>query len=256
MTRKAHQEIHHGQKLAAANPTGIWGWGSPAGKKRASRRAELIISGADLRPGQKCLEIGCGTGLFTEFFIATGIDLLAVDISLDLIKLARTRNLCSDRVKFVAESFEELQTVDQYNAVIGSSILHHIDLPGALTKMYSLLKPGGRICFAEPNMLNPQIALQKNIPWLKKRLGDTPEETAFFRWQLAGLLRKAGFTEVLITPFDWLHPLTPESFVGGVGKIGTVLERLPVIKEFAGSLLIRGRKKRNSLERPGSGHAN
>jgi len=35
--------------------------------------------------------------------------------------------------------------------------------------------------FAEPDMLNPQITLQKNIPALKRRLGDTPDETAFSR---------------------------------------------------------------------------
>ena len=39
-------------------------------------------------------------------------------------------------------------------------------------------------------MLNPQIAIQKNIPWVKRKLGDSPDETAFFRWPLRRLLEE------------------------------------------------------------------
>jgi len=33
--------------------------------------------------------------------------------------------------------------------------------------------------FTEPNMMNPQVALIKNVPSLKSRAGDSPDETAF-----------------------------------------------------------------------------
>jgi hypothetical protein len=56
--------------LAEAGPEGIWGWGTPAGQVRARRRAELIVSAPELRPGIRALEIGCDTGLFTELFAA------------------------------------------------------------------------------------------------------------------------------------------------------------------------------------------
>ena len=32
-------------------------------------------------------------------------------------------------------------------------------------------------------MLNPIIAVQKNIPFIKKLMGDTPDETAFIKWK-------------------------------------------------------------------------
>ena len=60
-----------------------------------------------------------------------------------------------------------------------------------------------------PNMLNPQIAIQKNVSWVKRKLGDSPDETAFFRWPLQRLLERTGFRDVRIDPFGFLHPKTP-----------------------------------------------
>jgi len=91
-------------------------------------------------------------------------------------------------------------------------------------------------------MLNPQIALQKNIPWIKQRMGDSPDETAFTRRQMKKLLCDSGFANIKITPFDWLHPATPTKLIRLIDKIGVYAERLPVIKEFAGSLLISAQR--------------
>ena len=45
-------------------------------------------------------------------------------------------------------------------------------------------------------MLNPLIMLQKNIPWLKERMGDSPDEIAFVRWKLHTTLSEAGFDNI------------------------------------------------------------
>jgi hypothetical protein len=91
-------------------------------------------------------------------------------------------------------------------------------------------------------MLNPQIVIQKNVPWVKQRLGDSPDETAFLRWRLRRLLEFTGFRGVRIDPFEFQHPKTPTTLIGGVDAIGRFLESLPVISEFAGSLYIRAVK--------------
>src|SRR5947209_2941817 len=77
---RANHEILHGRKLAAGHAETTWGWGTPAGKQRASRRAAMIAHGARLGPGVRALEIGCGTGLFTECFALSGAEIVAVDI--------------------------------------------------------------------------------------------------------------------------------------------------------------------------------
>jgi hypothetical protein len=91
-------------------------------------------------------------------------------------------------------------------------------------------------------MLNPQIALQKNIPWLKRKLGDSPDETAFFRWPLRRLLERTGYGDIGIDPFDFLHPKTPIPLINPVDRFGRFFEKMPIISEFAGSLYIRAVK--------------
>ena len=92
--------------------------------------------------------------------------------------------------------------------------------------------------FTEPNMMNPQIALQKNIPALKRKLGDSPDETAFFRWSLKKLLMKTGFKEIVIKPFDFLHPALHPSLIPFISSLGEAVEKTPLLKEIAGSLYI------------------
>jgi 2-polyprenyl-3-methyl-5-hydroxy-6-metoxy-1,4-benzoquinol methylase len=244
LSRRAQHEIVHGRLLAQGDPEVIWGWGTPAGRLRAQRRAALIAQGAELKPGVRALEIGCGTGLFTEMFAQTGAQLIAVDISKDLLARARLRNLPPDRVIFLEKRFEDCQVDGPFDAIIGSSILHHLDIQITLPKIYELLKPGGIICFAEPNMMNPQVYIERQFAHWKKWFWYVSEdETAFFRWQLAGLLSQAGFCEVEITPFDWLHPATPARFIRHIKTLGHLLECTPLIREFSGSLLIRGRRR-------------
>jgi hypothetical protein len=91
-------------------------------------------------------------------------------------------------------------------------------------------------------MLNPQIAIQKNVPWIKRKVGDSPDETAFFRRPLRRLLEGTGYRDVRVEPFDFLHPKTPASLISGVAMLGGFLENLPVVSEFAGSLYIRAFK--------------
>jgi len=85
---RPEREIQHGRHLAELETETVWGWGTPAGQLRARRRADLIMQGAQLAPGQLVLEIGCGTGLFTEMFSASGARIVAVDISRDLLDKA------------------------------------------------------------------------------------------------------------------------------------------------------------------------
>jgi hypothetical protein len=91
-------------------------------------------------------------------------------------------------------------------------------------------------------MLNPQIFLQKNIPALKKALGDSPDETAIIRWKLAKQMKAIGFTKVWIFPYDFLHPSVPKAFIPIVKRVGEWVEKIPVMKEIAGSVIIFGQK--------------
>jgi SAM-dependent methyltransferase len=231
-------EIEHGKYLAAGSAEDLWGWGTPAGRLRAERRAALILEGACVGPGSKVLEIGCGTGLFTEKFAGSGADITAVDLSPELLDIARKRGLA--RVRFLEKNFEDCDVEGPFDAVIGSSVLHHLEVERAWKKIFSLLKPGGRMSFAEPNMLNPQIYCERHFRRFFPQT--SPDETAFVRFQLRRDLEKNGFSSVAIKPFDWLHPSTPPGLILAVRGLGKVLEAVWPCREFAGSLWIQARR--------------
>ncbi|MGD0482326.1 MAG: methyltransferase [Terracidiphilus sp.] len=235
---RAEHEVSHGRWLAEQDTEKVWGWNTPAGRLRAQRRAQRIIDGARVQQCGHVLEIGCGTGLFTAMFAATGAQIVAVDISPELLAKARLRNLPVAQVTFLEKRFEDCEIDGPFDAVVGSSILHHLDIDQAIERIKALLKRGGRISFAEPNMLNPQVFLERRFHYLPMFAYTSPDETAFVRWKLAEKLRKAGFHDITVVPFDWLHPFTPKPLIGAVRSIGTLLEAIPGAREFSGSLAI------------------
>lgn len=188
------------------------------------------------------LELGCGTGSFTRELAATGASVTAIDVSPDLVAVARSGTAMKN-VEFVVTGAHDMDFPDgRFGAVVGSSILHHLEVEPSLQQIARVLAPGGGIRFTEPNMMNPQIAVQKNVAPVKRWLGDSPDETAFFRWRLARLLRNLGFEDVRIDCFDFLHPATPRFLIRPVAAVGGWLERVPVLREIAGSLFIQARK--------------
>jgi hypothetical protein len=86
------------------------------------------------------------------------------------------------------------------------------------------------------------VALIKNVPLLKRKFGDSPDETAFFRWAIKKKLHYFGFMDVSVKPFDFMHPKIPSVFLNSAEKLTVIMERIPLLKEIAGSLLIQGRK--------------
>ncbi len=238
--KKIANEIEHGKKISE-NAEEVWGWSSPAGKLRAQRRANFFIDLGKLNRTTNALEIGCGTALFTEkIYFATYSLITAIDISQELLDQGRKK---LPDVDFRLEDAMALSFADNtFDVVYGSSILHHLQFDKALSEIYRVLKPGGRIIFAEPNMLNPQIFIQKNVPFIKKWLGDSPDETAVVRWPFAKLMAKTGFNNIELFPYDFLHPNVPQSLISFVDKLGKSLERIPMVREIAGSVIIYGTK--------------
>jgi len=239
------KEIQHGRFLAEHGAGEIWNWESPAGKLRWARRVKMLSK--HLGPGMSVLELGCGTGYLTRELARSGADIVAIDVSPELLEIARA-NCSAPNVRYEIQNAYELSYPDAvFDSVVGSSVLHHLEIEEALREIYRVLKPGGTICFTEPNMLNPQIAIQKNLPWVKRKLGDSPDETAFFRWPLRRLLEETAYRDVRINPFDFLHPKTPVALVRRLNALGHFVENVPVVSEFAGSLYIRAAKSSTTI---------
>ncbi len=233
-------EKEHGKKIVS-DAEKVWNWSSPAGKRRADRRVDFLINIPEIKKEDKVLEIGCGTGLFTEkLYNATKANITGIDISEDLLEIARKK---IPGANFIIGDAMNLSLKDEsFDVICGSSVLHHLDMEKAYKEFYRVLKPGGRMIFAEPNMINPQIMIQKNVPFIKKWMGDSPDETAIVRWKTYKQLKNTGFKDIMITPYDFLHPATPPFMINFVESFGKAVEKVPLLKEIAGSVIIQCKK--------------
>ena len=224
----------------------VWGWSTPAGRVRADRRARLFRELGRMGADSVVLEIGCGTGEFTRRVAPCVGHLTATDLSPELLERARKRlreaNLAAKVTFAIQDAMKLTLAGSSFDAVFGCSILHHVDAEAALREMCRVLKPGGWCVFSEPNMMNPQIAVQKNIGFFKRRAGDSPDETAFFWWELRKFFERAGLDRVLVRHFDFLHPGTPPRWIPFVERWGERLEKCPGVRAISGSLICCARK--------------
>ena len=238
---RIEQELSQGRKIKE-NAENIWGWDSPAGKIRASRRAQYFLKLTNMNSDCEVLEIGCGTGLFTEKVAKSGAVITATDLSENLLEFTKKKNIPNCKIE-IADAHKLKYPDSHFEVVYGSSILHHLDIDIALKEIYRVLKSNGQIVFAEPNMLNPQIFLERHIAFLRKLMNNTPDETAIRRHVIKEKLKRHGFIDIKVFPYDFLHPSMPPFLIGLAEKIGFFIEKLPLVREIAGSLIIYGVKK-------------
>ena len=146
-------EIEHGKVLRKSWSGTLWYWETPAGKLRFKRRLEMITS--HIEPGMKVLELGCGVGYFTKHLAETKAAITANDISPDLLEVAREQ-VKAENVTFKVENAYDLSYADNsFDTVVGSSVLHHLEVDDALRECYRVLKPGGILCVTTTNKLCP-----------------------------------------------------------------------------------------------------
>jgi SAM-dependent methyltransferase len=239
--RLAREIEHHRRNAGRAEE--MWNWESPGGRRRAQRRAEMLLAGAALGPGRLALEVGCGTGVFLEQVAASGAEVRGIDLSEELLLRARQRVGGLANVRLVRGNAEQMPfPTGSFDAAYGSSVLHHLNLERSLREILRVLKPGGRIAFAEPNIWNPQVAVMFHFGPTKDYFGVSPDEMAFSRSHARRILSECGYHDVVVRPFDFLHPATPRSLLDVVSRIGLVLEKTPLLREFTGSLLLTSTK--------------
>jgi SAM-dependent methyltransferase len=104
--------------------------------------------------GKTVLDYGCGDGANTLLLARRGAQVKALDISPELIAIARQRlatNRTTGDVEFIVGSAHDLPLPDDsVDVVFGMAILHHLDLELSAREVQRVLRKGGRAIFREP----------------------------------------------------------------------------------------------------------
>lgn len=113
------------------------------------RHAFVWQSGASLvellapQPGERVLDIGCGTGHLTAEIAAIGAEVVGIDSSPEMIDKARAAH---PGVRFEVADVREYRTAEPFDAVFSNAVLHWVRPPeAAVQTMREALKPGGRM---------------------------------------------------------------------------------------------------------------
>ncbi len=232
-------EIEH-DRIICEHAEEIWGWGTPSGQRRVRRRAERVNELLSLYRNPRILELGTGVGVFAKHIQLGTTEFHAIDISLEMTRQIKKK---MQNIKLVQGNIEELPYFNEsFDLIFGISVIHHLNAAAALKEVHRVLRNDGRLFLTEPNMLNPQVFVMKKVGFLKQYFGEVAHETAFFKLPMKRMLKACGFQNVQVENFDFLHPSIPKSLLAILEPACIFLEKIPLIKEFSGSLVISAGK--------------
>jgi SAM-dependent methyltransferase len=102
---------------------------------------DLACRAGALAPGDRVLELGCGTGQLTRSLVARGLSVTAVEPGQNLIALA---GRAAAGVEFVNRRFEEADLpAEPFAAVFSAAAFHWLDPDVSWRKVAQSLTPGG-----------------------------------------------------------------------------------------------------------------
>jgi len=105
---------------------------------------------AGIGPGDRVLEIGCGTGQLTRGLLARGLRVTAIEPGDRLIGLARENLREADAVEFLHGRFEDIWLArESYQAVFSASAIHWVDPDLGWSKIADALVPGGTLALIQ-----------------------------------------------------------------------------------------------------------
>lgn len=121
---------------------------------------------------QDALEIGCGAGKFARLLAKRSQNVLALDLSPEMIRLARENSTEFPNIEFeLADVCDRVLPVESFDCIATIATLHHLPFREILLKMKAALKPGGALLVldlfaADRNLLRPEGLLDTSSNFL------------------------------------------------------------------------------------------
>ncbi len=191
---------------------------------------ESVLDLLEVKPGERVLDLGCGTGHLTSEIQKLGANVTGIDASAEMIERAASAH---PEVNFEVANGADFHFDEPFDAVFSNAALHWIHEADEVIKcVYNNLKPGGRFVAemgGKGNMAHMIAATQQVLekhgysnlgakrPWYFPSLGE-----------YTGKLEAAGFRVTFAVHFDrktllqdgragvtkWLNMFGPTYFEG------------------------------------------
>jgi trans-aconitate 2-methyltransferase len=171
---------------------------------------ESLLQWLAPQPGERILDLGCGTGQLTDKIASSGSQAWGMDFSAEMIETARANY---PHLRFTLGDARDFAIDEPLDAVFSNAVLHWIpDADAPIASIDRALKPGGRfvaefggkgnvaaIAQAITNTLETMGYAQLSCPWYFPSIGD-----------YATRLERQGFEVIQATLSDRPTPLAGE----------------------------------------------
>jgi len=162
---------------------------------QASRLRRRTIERAQIKPGERILDVGCGTGdltLLAKKVAGPSGQVAGLDAAPEMIEVARGKAAHKQTdVDFRVGVVERLPFPDgSFDVVLSSLMMHHLpdDLkPQALAEIRRVVKPNGRLLIVDFKGL----LAKQGVPALVKAAGFEQVETGKLWLNMIGFVRAA-----------------------------------------------------------------
>lgn len=174
----------------------------------------------------RVLDYGCGWGDSSFRYYQKGASVTGIDVSEKFINSAnfnfKSKGCDKNRYEFIKMDAHALKfSNDSFDFVVGDGILHHLNTEVALSEIYRVLKPGGRVILFEPLAGNPLLKLFRVL---------TPK---------ARTIDEAPLTGSDLSSFSSLHPWLGEHRYCGVLEAPVAMLTSIVMRNSPDNWLLR-----------------
>jgi dolichol-phosphate mannosyltransferase len=202
------------------------------------RRALTVRHCLHVLPGEKILELGAGSGLWTEHLTEALRGENPITAAVFNPEMLRSTQSSLPNTEFLHVARLADLPEASFDYVIGTVILCHDLYPQTLAAIYRLLKPGGQLLFFEANYWNPQVLLKNLIRPLGRWSGDAACHVGMRKYELMKRASHQGFTNIEIIPYDIIHPRLPQAALASIQSASFLLEQAPIVRDLCGTLYI------------------
>ena len=170
------------------------------------------------RESRRILDVGCGSGAFGQALKVERSDREVVGITHSEEEAALAREVIDQVVVADLESYS-FRDLGRFDCVICSHVLEHLRNPDAvLSRLQSVLAPGGTVLIALPNVLHWRQRLQFLVGRFRYTQGGLMDSThvVFFDWLTARRLVDKTGLELVSSDADGGFP--GARFLGSLGQ--------------------------------------
>lgn len=184
--------------------------GYDASARRTMPLRRRTVAKLALRPGERVLDVACGTGLsfglLREGVGASG-EIVGVELSPDMLALARSRCRAEGwtNVRLIESAMENAELDGPLDAILFNFTHDVLRSPAALARIFSAARPGARIAVA--GMKYPPWWLAPLRPLVRAQA--RPYMTTF-----EGLDQPWSLLRSHLADFDWQPVLYGTGYIG------------------------------------------